>query len=142
MSSSSPRTNPSIDPPSKVTCPSSADSSWSIGTETFLLTPKMSAKTSLTKRTFASRASLTTSRLAEGRRGSGRVVEFIDCYRQTKRELIVRTFQRSRGDFADLSQPVKHGVTMDVQGRRRGLDVLSEPEVELERSLQLGLVFL
>ena len=64
MSSSSPRTKPSIDPPSNVTRPSSAASSSSTGIETFLLTPKMSAKTKRTKRTFCSRASRTTSRFA------------------------------------------------------------------------------
>src|SRR5580704_626625 len=141
MSSSSPRTKPSIDPPSKVIRPSRAASSWSIGIETFLLTPKMSAKTRRTNRALCSRASLTTSRLAARRRDSGRVVEFINCYRQAKRKLIVWAFQRARRDFGDLPQPVKDGMTMDVQLRSRRLDVLSELEIELQGSFQLGLMF-
>src|SRR5580704_13922195 len=142
MSSSSPLTNPSIDPPSNVMRASSADSSRSTGMETFLLTPKMSAKTRRMKRTLCSRASLRTSRLAEGRRDSGRVVEFIDCYRQTKCELIVRTFQRPRADLGDLPKPVEDGMAMHVQRRRRRLHVLSQLEVDLEGSFQFRLVFI
>src|SRR5580693_6092609 len=127
MSSSSPRTNPSIDPPSNVTCPSSAFSNSVAGIDTFLLTPKISAKTNRTKRTLCSRANLATSRLLAGRRSLGGV-ECIDCYRQTQSELIVRAFERARADFADLPQPVEDGMPVDVQTSRCRLDVLSDIE--------------
>src|ERR1700729_538954 len=140
MSSSSPRTNPSIDPPSKVMRPSSAASSSSTGIDTFLLTPKISANTRRTKRTFCSRASRTTSRFAEGRRQSDRVVEFINCNRQAKCELVLWAFKGARADLADLPQPVEDRVSVDVQRCRRGLHVLPDLEVELERAFELGRV--
>src|SRR6516162_6292170 len=98
----------------------------------------MSAKT---KRTSRSRASLTTSRFAEGRRNSVRGVEFIDCYRQAESELIVRTLQRTRADLGNLAQTVEDRVTMDVQFRRGRLHILSDFKVKLECSLELGLMF-
>src|SRR5579871_4764660 len=136
MSSSSPRTKPSIEPPSKVMRPSNAGSSSSIGIETFLLTPKMSAKTNRTKRTFCSRASRTTSRLAAGRRHSVRVVEFIDCKCHTKRELVLRRVERTRADLADLPQAIEDRVAMHVELRRRRFDVLPDFEIELQRALE------
>src|SRR5579862_2083353 len=137
MSSSSPRTKPSIEPPSNVTRPSSACSSSSTGIETFLLTPKMSAKTKRTNRTLRSCASFTTSRFPAGRLCG---VECINCNRQSKSELIVRAFQRASADFADLAQAVEHRVPVDVELRGGGLDVLTDRKVKRERSLELGLM--
>jgi hypothetical protein len=42
-------------------------------------------------------------------------VEFIDCNGHAQRQLIVRAFQRSRGDFADLPQAIENGMPVNVQ---------------------------
>ena len=98
---SSPRTNPSIEPPSKVTCPSSARRARSTGIETFLLMPKMSTKARRTKRTSASRASLRMSRLS-GPASLLFRVERIDCNGCAKGELIVRAVERSRAVISPI----------------------------------------
>src|SRR5579872_1850425 len=136
MSSSSPRTNPSIDPPSKVTFPSRAASSSLSGIETFLLTPSTSAKAKRTNRTSRSFAIRSTSRLPV----AFLVCECINRHRHSQGELVVRIGELAGANFADLPQSVEHGVPVHAELLCRRLDVLADGEVQAQRALEFGLV--
>src|SRR5579884_3517559 len=137
MSSSSPRTKPSIDPPSKVTFPSSAASNSVTGTETFLATPSTSAKERRTNRTSRSLDRRKTSRLLR----VALVCECIDRHCHSKSELVVRIVQFAGANLADLPQTVENRVAVHVELFRGGLDVFADAEIQPKRAFEFGLVF-